>query len=138
MNFELTRRLEAALDSGSFDGLAGCDPVDDADAFCALLTIYDLWLDPIERVGDRVRFQVHPEIARLKARLEGPFVQSLDVSTGWKPAPPKDVCVALRRVARHSDSSIYHWLATSADWDQLITFLAVEGGPDAVFDDLVA
>src|SRR5437868_10387537 len=133
MSLELTRRLAEALENGALDGLADCDPVDEADALCALLTIYDLWLEPIERVGERVRFQNHPALAALKARLEEPFIESLDTSTGCIPAPPKDVCVALRRVARRSDDSIYQWLATSADWDQLIAFLAIEGGPDAMF-----
>jgi len=74
----------------------------------------------------------------LKGRLEKPLIEGLDEACGWGPATPDDVCIAMRRVARRSDDSIYEWLATSADWDQLVAFLAVEGGPDAVFDDLVA
>jgi hypothetical protein len=138
MNLELTGRLIEALDSGALDALADSHPTDERDALCALLTIYDLWMEPIERVGDRVRFQNHPAVAGLKARLEEPFIARLDTATAQRPTAPEDVCTALRRVARHSDSSIYDWVATSADWDQLVAFLAVEGGPDAVFDDLVA
>jgi len=138
MKLELTRRLEQALDREALAGLSDCDPADEADALCALLLIYDLWTAPIERVGHRVQFQNHPAIAELKARLEQPFIESLDRSTGWKAREVKDVRAAMRRIARSSDDSIYHWLATSADWDQLIEFLAIEGGPDAVFDDLVA
>ena len=138
MKLELTQRLEDALDSGAVDEVAHCDPADEADALCALLTIYDLWTAPIERVGGRVRFQNHRAVADLKARLEGPFIESLDSSSGWQPKALDDVCVALRRVARRSDDSIYDWLAGSADWDQLMAFLAIEGGPDAMFDDLVA
>jgi hypothetical protein len=32
----------------------------------------------------------------------------------------------------------YRWLAKEADWSQLVGFLALEGGPDGGFDDLVA
>jgi len=138
VNLELTRRLEGALDSGELDDLAGQNPADEGDALCALLAIYDLWLEPIGRLGARVQFQNHPAVAELKGRLERPLIEGLDKSCGWDPATPDDVCVAMRRVARRSDDSIYEWLATSADWDQLVAFLAVEGGPDAVFDDLVA
>ncbi|MBV8985812.1 MAG: iron-containing redox enzyme family protein [Acidimicrobiia bacterium] len=138
MNFRLTRRLAHALDSGTFDGLAGCDAADEADRLCALLTIYDLWLEPIERVAGRVRFQNHPAIAELKIRLEEPFIESLDESSAWTPTTPADVSVDLRRIARGTDDSIYDWVATSADWEQLVSFLAIEGGPDALFDDLVA
>jgi hypothetical protein len=33
---------------------------------------------------------------------------------------------------------VYDWLAEHATWPELVHFLAVEGGPDAGFDDLVA
>lgn len=138
MNFRLTRRLDQALESGAFDGLVDCDAADEADRLGALLTIYDLWLEPIERVAARVRFQNHPAIAELKIRLEESFMASLDESSGWTPTTPTDVCRDLRRIARGTDDSIYDWVAKSADWDQLIAFLAIEGGPDALFDDLVA
>ena len=138
MNFRLARRLDQALDSGTFDGLAGCDAADEADRLGALLTIYDLWLEPIDRIAGRVRFQNHPAIAELKIRLEESFIASLDESSGWTPAASTDVCRDLRRIARGTDDSIYDWVAKSADWDQLVAFLAIEGGPDALFDDLVA
>lgn len=138
MSFRLTRRLEHALESGAFDGLARCDAADEADRLCALLAIYDLWIEPIERVVSRVRFQNHPAIAALKARLEEPLIESLDEWSDWTPTTPTDVCADLRKIARGTDDSIYDWVATSADWDQLVAFLAIEGGPDALFDDLVA
>lgn len=43
-----------------------------------------------------------------------------------------------RLAARDRLPEIYRWLAEEADRDQLVRFLAVEGGPDAGFDDLVA
>ena len=135
---ELTRRLDDALDRGAFDGVVNGEPTSEADQLCSLLTIYDLWIEPIDRVGERVRFQNHPAVAGLKVRLEKPFIESLDEATGWTPANTSDLCADLRMIARRSDDSIYDWVAKSADWDQLAAFLAIEGGPDAGFDDLVA
>ncbi|MBV8979795.1 MAG: iron-containing redox enzyme family protein [Acidimicrobiia bacterium] len=134
----LTQRLEDALDRGSFEEVGACEPKGEGDRLCALLTIYDLWMEPIDRVADRVRFQNHPAIAEVKNRLEQPFIESLDELSAWAPATPTDLCADLRRIARGTDDSIYEWVATSADWDQLIDFLTIEGGPDALFDDLVA
>jgi hypothetical protein len=34
--------------------------------------------------------------------------------------------------------AVYRWLAREASWSQDVDFLALEGGPDAGFDDLVA
>jgi len=138
MTLDLTHRLDRALESGVLDDVAGRDAISEADRLAALLTIYDLWTEPLERVGTRVRFQNHPVVAELKGRLETPFIESLDESTGWTEATPADLCADLRMIARRADDSIYDWVATSADWDQLIAFLAIEGGPDAGFDDLVA
>ena len=40
--------------------------------------------------------------------------------------------------ARDRLPAAYKWLASTATWDQLVDFLALEGGPDGGFDDLVA
>ena len=50
-----------------------------------------------------------------------------------------DVTEAFRAIA-HEDMvpSVYDWLAGAADRADLVEFLALEGGPDADFDDLVA
>jgi len=40
--------------------------------------------------------------------------------------------------ARDRLPAVYKWLARSADWSEVLTFLALEGGPDTGFDDLVA
>jgi hypothetical protein len=40
--------------------------------------------------------------------------------------------------ARDRLPEVYKWLARDACWDQVVRFLAIEGGPDAGFDDLVA
>jgi hypothetical protein len=53
-------------------------------------------------------------------------------------APP-DAVAAVRRIAAASSlPAVYRWLEAQATWDELVEFLAMEGGPDAGFDDLVA
>jgi hypothetical protein len=45
----------------------------------------------------------------------------------------------MRALAAHDRlPTVYRWLAKSASWPEIVTFLALEGGPDAGFDDLVA
>jgi len=137
----LAQRLEQALDSGEADALAAlaaAEPVDRFDAADALLGIYQLWSAPLPGLEGRERYQNHPGVATLKWRLEEPFLALLDQWTGGVGPSLADPCAALRRIARHDDDSIYDWLATAADHDQLLHFLALEGGPDAGFDDLVA
>ncbi|MBA3652689.1 MAG: iron-containing redox enzyme family protein [Actinobacteria bacterium] len=134
----LTRCLLAGLKTGNLESLADARPVDDLDAMSALHEIYDLWIAPIESLHGAERLQNHPALAALKWRLEERFVATLD---GWVSSfgpAPVDVGEAMRRIARRSDDGIYDWLATSADWEQLVAFLAIEGGPDGGFDDMVA
>jgi hypothetical protein len=119
-------------------GLAGAEPVDDFDAMATLLGIYALWTAPLPALDGRERLQNHSEVAALKWRLEEAFLATLD---GWlvdQRVGPADTVEALRRIARGPGGDVYDWLATSADWPQLVTFLAIEGGPDGGFDDLVA
>lgn len=134
----LHERLDEALAHGAPDELASAEPQGRFDAMCALMRIYDLWTAPLDELQGLEEYQNHPAIAALKARLEAPFLATLD---GWAAAAgpvPADTCAALRRIVRDSDDGIYEWLATSSDWDQLVHFLAIEGGPDGGFDDLVA
>jgi hypothetical protein len=138
MTARLHQQVRDALDGGDVDGLATAEPVDERDGMCALLDIYDLWTAPLEQLDGRERFQNHPAIAALKARLEEPFVALLDAWVASGGPVPADPCAAMRRVVRQADDSIYEWIATAADWGQLVTFLAVEGGPDGGFDDYVA
>ncbi len=135
---QLQQQLRTQLSLEDLDRFALAEPSDERDAIAALLEIYDIWLSPLEALGDRARFQNHPGIAALKWRLEERFVAQLDE---WiRPPSPTSVDVpdALRRIARQADDSVYDWIASSADWSQLATFLAIEGGPDGGFDDLVA
>lgn len=138
----LHARLEQALLAGgaALDGLAGAAPADRRDLLLSLLTVHDLHLAPVGRLGARVRFQHHPAVAALKWRLEEAFVaelDALDAGAGWR--LPGGAVAAMRAVARRSlVPSVYDWVAEEADLDELVAFLALEGGPDGGFDDLVA
>ncbi len=137
----LADRLDHALDAGDpdlLDALGDAEPVDRFDAMDALLGIHELWSAPLAGLDGRVRHQNHPGVARLKWRLEARFLADLEAWTEGSGPSPVDACAALRRIARRDDDGVYDWLASSADDDQLRRFLALEGGPDAGFDDLVA
>ena len=136
--------LERALDTGDLQALAAAQPVDRRDRFLCLLSVYDLHTAPIDELGDRVRLQGAPEVAALKARLEQPWLDELEAA--WADAGAlaeaddvDRVVKAMRAVAaRDRLPAAYRWLAKEASWDELVQFLAVEGGPDGGFDDLVA
>jgi hypothetical protein len=134
----LATLLEDALTSGDLSPLAGAEPLDRFDASETLLGIHDLWCLPLPDLDGRERFQNHPVIADLKWRLEAPYIELLDAWTHADVAGPVDAMSAMRRIARQDDAAVYDWLATTADWEQLVRFLALEGGPDGGFDDFVA
>jgi hypothetical protein len=137
-------RLADALCAGDLSSLPALSPVDRRDRFLALLTIYDLHTAPLHVLGDFVRFQGHPEIAALKARLEEPWLAELEqvwasVEPEADPATIDGAVTWLRGVAVEERlPAAYHWLADEATEPQLLEFLALEGGPDGGFDDLVA
>ncbi|MBC7373278.1 MAG: iron-containing redox enzyme family protein, partial [Frankiales bacterium] len=143
---DLASSLGAALAAGSaaLDRLGDQEPVDRRDRFMTLLAIYDLHTAPLEVVGEAVRHQGHPAVAAVKARLEAEWLGELDLA--WEAAgavtqarTPDEVVRAMRAVAaRDRLPAAYRWLATSASWRQVVDFLALEGGPDGGFDDLVA
>jgi hypothetical protein len=134
------------------DGLAGeaaalaALPVgaDRRDRFLSLLAVYDLHTAPLDVVGDAARFQGHPAVAALKHRLEADWLAELELA--WFEAghlcdatDTDRVVRAMRAVAaRDRLPAAYRWLAKDASWDDLVQFLALEGGPDGGFDDLVA
>jgi hypothetical protein len=136
----LAERLANALRQGpdALDALAGQDAADDRDRLLALGVIHDLHVGDIDRVGDAVRFQHHPAVAELKGRLEARVLDQLDAMVEGA-ASTGDAVADVRAVAREDQvPAVYRWLADDASWDELVWFLALEGGPDAGFDDLVA
>jgi hypothetical protein len=77
----------------------------------------------------------------LKQRLESAWVHELDSASpvDHELTTPEDVHEALLDIAVEDRlPATYKWLAKEASWEELVHFLAVEGGPDGGFDDLVA
>jgi hypothetical protein len=111
----------------------------EADEMLALLTIHDLWMAPLERLGGRVVFQSDPGVAAIKRELEGAFLERLRGRCPDPELPTEDPVAAVRRIAAASAvPEMYRWLEREATWADLVRFVAMEGGPDAGFDDLVA
>ncbi|MBK5305662.1 MAG: iron-containing redox enzyme family protein [Frankiaceae bacterium] len=142
----LAAALAAALadGDGALDVLRTLAPADRRDRFLTLLAIYDLHTAPLQVVGDAARLQGHPAVAELKYRLEADWLAELELA--WveagalsDAADPDRVVKAMRAVAaRDRLPAAYRWLAREASWSELVDFLALEGGPDGGFDDLVA
>lgn len=136
----LTAALRTALRTGpaGLDRLRSARAADRRDRFQTLLAIYDLHTAPLPVVGSAARWQHHPAVAELKNRLEEAWLAELE---GTPPAAdlPADPVAAMRALAaRDRLPAAYRWLALDADWAEVVTFLALEGGPDGGFDDLVA
>ena len=142
----LSRALSTAVDDGepALEQLRDRRPADRRDRFLALLELYDLHTAPLEQVGERARFQHAPVLAGLKGRLEAEWLVELEAH--WQTAGPLSTCEGPREVvqamravaARDRLPEAYRWLARTATYEQLVRFLALEGGPDGGFDDLIA
>jgi hypothetical protein len=142
----LAHSLHRALttdDRTALDELAAARPQDSRDRFATLLAIYDLHTAPVPDVGAAARYQHHPAVATLKQRCEDDWLEELTAL-----ALPDPVAVTLDTegpvqamrtlAARDRLPAVYKWLARQAGWEEVVEFLALEGGPDAGFDDLVA
>jgi pyrroloquinoline quinone (PQQ) biosynthesis protein C len=138
----LARRLDAALlgDGRALDALAKAEPVDAHDAAVSLLAVHDLHVAPLQQLDARVRWQHHPAVAALKCRLEEEFLERLDRrdrARTWD--LPEEAPAALRALGVLDQVPlVYRFIAEDADYDELVDFLTLEGGPDGGFDDLVA
>ena len=140
----LAEVLSDALRTGHLSALHGGRPTDRRDRLLALLQIYDLHTAPLDVLGEAARYQGHPVIADLKSRLEHTWLGELEEA--WEtqepeqdPTTPEGALTSLRGIAVHQRLPLaYRWLADTADWEQVVAFLALEGGPDGGFDDLVA
>lgn len=136
----LANDLADALDRGSEDltRLARREPVGQRDRALTLCRIYELHTAPLHQVGERIRWQHHPSVADLKQRLEASWVAELDAEVAGSDRP-EDTATEMRTLAaRDRPPAIYRWVADEAPRDAAMHFLALEGGPDDVFDDLVA
>jgi hypothetical protein len=130
--------LFAGVTAGRLDpAVLAAPPADRRDRFLTLLAVYDLHTAPLQQLDDRARWQHHPAVADLKGRLEQQWLAELDA----RPLPdlPDEPVAAMRALAaRDRLPGPYKWLAREASYDELVWFLALEGGPDGGFDDLVA
>lgn len=137
---ELSDRLRSAFaDDATLESLQSAEPSSRRDRFLVLLQIYELYSEPVARLGSRARYAAHPVVADLKHRCETIWLTELEqltLPTGIESADPVGAMRAL--AARDRLPTLYKWLAHDASWEDIVTFLALEGGPDAGFDDLVA
>ncbi|HEX4529243.1 MAG TPA: iron-containing redox enzyme family protein [Acidimicrobiia bacterium] len=107
------------------------------DALEALLEIHALHLAPLPTLDGAEHWQHHPEVARLKLQLEAAFRRRLEHRCPV--IAVEDAVDELRRVAaRELVPPVYDWLGDEASLADVVEFIALEGGPDAGFDDLVA
>jgi hypothetical protein len=137
-NARLADRLDRALDAGgaALTTLIEAAPADRHDRFVTLLAIYDLRVGPWSPYAEHAE---HPALAALKWRLEREWVNELGDLDRPAPTAPDDVVRTLRGLAaRDRLPAVYKWLAEDASWSDVVRFLALEGGPDGGFDDLVA
>lgn len=134
---DLTPRLAVAIQpSTTVEGL-----ISYREVLLTLLDLHALHLAPLERIGTMAEWQHDPRMARAKGQLEAVFRAHLDAGAVQvdDAADPVDVVATLRSIARRDlVPAVYDWLALTADRAEVAAFLAVEGGPDADFDDLVA
>ena len=116
------------------------DPRGRRERLLVLQQVYALHLSPVQQLGDLARLQGDPRVAEVKTRLEAEWLAELDDGDELpRPRDPEGVAEALLDIAvRDRLPAAYRWLAKEADWSQVLQFLALEGGPDGGFDDLVA
>jgi heme oxygenase-like protein len=136
----LSRALRAALAGGSsqLDRLVIPEVIGRRDRAATLLQIYALHTAPLTEIGDAVTHQHHPTIVHIKSRLEADWLAELNHAE-LPDGLPSGTVAAMRRLAtRDRLPGVYTWLASAASRQELVDFLALEGGPDAGFDDLVA
>jgi len=140
----LSARLDTALQTGEqarLDSLSHAEPRSERDALQSMLCLHDLWISPVSELDGREAFHGHPVIASLKWRLEHDFVSRLDdmIAGDELVVDVVPAVEAMRRVAaRELIPPVYEWLRDHATWNELVNFLAIEGGPDGGFDDFVA
>jgi heme oxygenase-like protein len=126
------------MDNSARTALADARPADRRDRFEALLHLYDLFTGPLSEVGEAARLTASPELALLKSRLEADWLAELEALPLPADLDTEPVQAMRSLAARNRLPVVYRWLANDADREQVVHFLAVEGGPDSGFDDLVA
>ncbi len=136
-------RLRSALRAEPSDlrALADPSPACWRDHLVALQEIHDLHTAPLHTLHGAEWLQHDPDVARIKVALERDVLLALAFERDGLPTPvtgPETVTVMRSIAADDLVPPVYDWLATDASLTELVEFLAVEGGPDGGFDDLVA
>jgi hypothetical protein len=138
----LASRLDRAWATGSaaLDDLMDAEPVDARDGALTLAAIHDLFVAPIDTVRATVAYQHHPAVVALKGRLESALLDRVaDLASDDAALGGVSAVESIRALAAQDlVPPVYQWVAASASWAGLRAFLAMEGGPDGGFDDLVA
>jgi hypothetical protein len=126
-------------DATALDALADARPAGPRDRFTTLLGLYALHTAPVQNLGATARHQHRPALAALKNRCEADWLAELETLAADAATDADGVVAAMRMLAaRDRLPGVYRWLARDAAWEDVVRFLALEGGPDAGFDDLVA
>lgn len=145
---ELRTPSSAALQLALMQGDPALDALDLVpeswvEHLLTLNVVHDLHLAPIDGLRGTERHQHHPTVVALKAELEGGMLRGLcerEQTEDWgADLDEGDPVAAIRALAaRGRMPEVYPWLADEASPEQIARFLALEGGPDGGFDDLVA
>lgn len=134
--------VDAALDAGEVERLGRWvdrAPVDDRDRWLTMTALHELGRAPLPALGRRVLAHGHPATAALQRQLDLDHLERMRRRTAGARRDLPDGAAGVRRAASLDRvPEVYDWLAERASQDELVRFLAVEGGPDADFDDLVA
>jgi hypothetical protein len=134
------RAALAAADRAALAALSDRPPANTRDRFTTLLAIYELHSAPVASLGfATARLQNDPALTAIKQRCESAWLAQLEALPLPAGVDADDPVAAMRALAaRDRLPAVYRWIARTATWPQIVTFLALEGGPDAGFDDLVA
>src|SRR4051794_15883038 len=118
-------------DTAALDALAAAVPDGPRDRFTTLLTLYSLHTAPVDSLGSAARHQHRPALAALKGRCEAEWLgelEALPAPDGHDRVTDAEGLVAAMRAlaARDRLPELYKWLARSAQWDEVVRFLAIE------------
>ncbi len=149
----LSTRIPAPSDARATTTTRRARPAERADApqrrpaLLTLASIHDLHLGPVRPADPVHRLQRHPQVVAVQHGLEQRLLREIDdEATVRLGSPPSSAGLtaattvdAMRALAADDlVPPVYDWLAEDASPAQVRAFLALEGGPDDSFDDLVA
>lgn len=113
------------------------------EGLLVMAVVHDLHLGSIDALAGAEQHQHHRTVVELKHLLETRYLGRLrcwDETFAWpaevEVADPVDALRAIAALDRVP--AVYEWAADSASRADLLAYLALEGGPDGGFDDLVA